>query len=659
MNRRQFCKAAGIKAMSAGVWVTAVQAAHPATKLCEPEPTKVGSEVTFQGPFGIAVRADGSFYVAEIQGRRIAKFDSQGELIGYIRHIPGYGDLQGPFDVDCTADGRLFIADTRGNTILKLDHNEKLIGTIGSGRPSGQPGEFLEPHSVAANEAFERIYVADTLNYRIQIFDMEGRLLKVSGKPGLTGPDTYRYAVGIASDDRGYVYALNQYGGFINVYTPDGRDFVRLIGAPGYEPGQLNAAYSLTIHRGHIYVADTRNSRIQKFTLEGKLVQVFGRSEGDGTDQFNNPSGIGVDAQGNLYVADWMNSRIVKLDPKGTFLRQWGGPQISYEYRPPKIYERSPCRGPITIATYSDITKAGIDSAAQAGVDWIYASLGFDNRADKNDITAQSWNIKEQVDYARRKGVKTAISVAVYPMGAKEQKWLAQPELYMRKRGQTEPDFVALSYFFPEVRSWKARHIAEQTKRAGIDGIMLDYCRYPDFLYGYELAMIDAYKRETGIDAMTLDPQDDEWIKFRAKYITMFVTELRYELAQLDWPVEISVYGGPDWKASLKTVMRSWYDWVSMGIIDKLSLGLYSRDFESFYEGIRKAKMDCPEHIKVGIMVACWGGNLNSPALMKKAAEVSFAADADEFAVFRGDALNSLNLWGTLKDIGQKYKILL
>ena len=58
-----------------------------------------------------------------------------------------------------------------------------------------------------------------------------------------------------------------------------------------------------------IYITDTNNHRIQKFTNEGLFISAFG-SEGEGDGQFIEPEGIDVDSQGNVYVADTGNFRI-------------------------------------------------------------------------------------------------------------------------------------------------------------------------------------------------------------------------------------------------------------------------------------------------------------------------------------------------------------
>ena len=612
------------------------------------------AEVTFREPFGIAVKADGSFYVAEIKGKRIARFDADGIYVGSIEHINGYGKLKGPFDVALAPSGNLYIADTLGHSVLKLDSAGNLILKLGTGEPATEAGSFNEPHSVAVNENLNRIYVADTHNNRIQLFDMQGQILAVMGQADRKGAGTYWFASGLDSDEKGNIYAMSLYGGFINVYDPAGK-LSSTIGKAGYGPGEFNAAYGLAFHKNTIWVADTRNSRLQHLSLQGDVLCMLGQLEGNGPNQFNNPSDLGFDAQDNIYVTDWKNDRVIKLDPDGRFIRSWGSPSADMSYQPPVKQQRDLCRGPLTVAVYGEIDKASVDQAAGAGVKTIYASLGFDNRADKNDQTGQEWDIAEQVDYAHHKGIRVVVSAAIYPLGAQNQLWKNKTEFYMWRKGSATPDNDALSYFFPQVRTWKAKHLAQQAIRNRVDGIMLDYIRYPNNLAGYEPAMVNAFKEQTGIDVNGIDPDNSQWLAFRAKYITLFISELRYELAQSGCPLELSAYVGTDWQQDLQTVARNWRDWVKMGIIDKICLGMYSRDFKSFYEGVQQAKLVCPDSIKIDLMVACWGGNLNNPELLKKGAEICFTAGADEFAIFRGDAIEQLNLWSAIGEITNQY----
>lgn len=105
---------------------------------------------------------------------------------------------------------------------------------------------------------------------------------------------------------------------------------VQVVGAPGNAPGRLNRPRDIAAAPdGSIYVVDTDNHRIQHFSASGESLQVWG-SFGDATigpaagGQFNQPWGIALGPDGSVYVADTWNHRVQKFTAEGEFLRMWG-----------------------------------------------------------------------------------------------------------------------------------------------------------------------------------------------------------------------------------------------------------------------------------------------------------------------------------------------
>jgi DNA-binding beta-propeller fold protein YncE len=116
----------------------------------------------------------------------------------------------------------------------------------------------------------------------------------------------------------------------------DKRDKSYAFGGQGSGQGQFNGPIAVAITRyaynsgstsdsanQRIYVADSKNNRIQKYDIGGNYILSWGES-GSGPGQFNTPLGIDIDYEGHIYVVDSGNNRIQVFDTLGNFVRMWG-----------------------------------------------------------------------------------------------------------------------------------------------------------------------------------------------------------------------------------------------------------------------------------------------------------------------------------------------
>ena len=107
-------------------------------------------------------------------------------------------------------------------------------------------------------------------------------------------------------------------------------------GGKGIAKGQFDSPAGIAVDQtGNVLVADTNNSRIEKFSPTGRFLSVLG-TKGNGQGQFRAPNGIAVDSTDNIYVADAVNHRVQKLAPDGTFIAELKGPEPGF-YGPRRI----------------------------------------------------------------------------------------------------------------------------------------------------------------------------------------------------------------------------------------------------------------------------------------------------------------------------------
>ncbi len=198
----------------------------------------------------------------------------------------------------------------------------RYVRTLGS---AGQgAGEFQMPLGLAIDEA-DRIYIADAGNNRVQVIDATGNYItEFGGRGWQTGEFDHPSDI-----------ALSFQRSYHHLYVADTRNnrvqycnFVDQIFYPlsqSIEDTLLDQPEGIGIGRnGEVYVVDTGNHRWIEFNVTGVPVVARG-SFGGGSEQLWNPTDLGVDTHGNVYVVDTGNHLIKKYDFSGNPIRAWGG----------------------------------------------------------------------------------------------------------------------------------------------------------------------------------------------------------------------------------------------------------------------------------------------------------------------------------------------
>jgi DNA-binding beta-propeller fold protein YncE len=138
-----------------------------------------------------------------------------------------------------------------------------------------------------------------------------------------TGPGQFDNPSGIAVDGNGNVYVIDTNNDRLQKFSESGV-FLQQWAGSGAEGGELSAPIGVAVDSaGFVYVLDRGNNRVQKYTGAGVLEDEWG-SAGNVEDLLFNPEGIAVDVADRVYVVDTGNRRVVKYTNEGAYLQEWG-----------------------------------------------------------------------------------------------------------------------------------------------------------------------------------------------------------------------------------------------------------------------------------------------------------------------------------------------
>ena len=212
--------------------------------------------------------------------------------------------------------GRVFVGDTAQRNVMVFDIPQQKFFVIGE----EDPGQLARPLGMDVDKD-GNLYVLDGTHRMVYVYDRDGRFLRNIGKP----EDLNRPAGLGVSADGSRVYAVD-IGGTSHdthrIQAYDGKTGERLseISKRGNQPGLVNLPRDVAVTAdGSLYVVDSGNFRVQKFSPDGKFISAFG-SIGRQGGQFSRPKEIALDKDENIYVVDAAFGNFQIFNPEGKLL---------------------------------------------------------------------------------------------------------------------------------------------------------------------------------------------------------------------------------------------------------------------------------------------------------------------------------------------------
>lgn len=268
----------------------------------------VGGQQSAEGlskPYGVAAY-QGRIYVSDTARRSVVVFDIPGQRFFMIGNDDNdqRGILAMPIGLDVDGKGNLYVVDASYKVVKVYDSNGKYLRSL------AQNAGFSRPSGIAVDAAGTRIYVVDiggvsSEEHKVRVFDAQtgGHLLDI-GKRG-TEPGDLNLPRDVSIGPDGLLYVVDGGNFRVQVYQPDGK-FLRVFGAIGRQGGQFSRPKEVAIGPdGNVYVVDSAFGNFQIFTPEGQLLLSVGsRSERDGLAKYMLPAGIAIDGDGRVYMAD-------------------------------------------------------------------------------------------------------------------------------------------------------------------------------------------------------------------------------------------------------------------------------------------------------------------------------------------------------------------
>lgn len=242
--------------------VSAIFIINPETR--DTEMIKNGQNASFNLIMGLAIDDTDRLFVSDSLARSILVFGPNHKPEAAIRE-----GLDVPAGLAIDTENRfLYVADIELDQILVYDVDTfkllRRIGTGGKEHTLSTPGDFAKPTGVAVDKE-GNLYVADMLNARVEIFDADGKFIRVFGKRG-DGPGYFAMPKGVAVDCDGHIWVTDSIQNRVQLYSQEGQLLMYMGATQGLLPGMFSGLQYITIDKNNrVFTSEVYPGRVQEF----------------------------------------------------------------------------------------------------------------------------------------------------------------------------------------------------------------------------------------------------------------------------------------------------------------------------------------------------------------------------------------------------------
>ncbi len=257
-------------------------------------------------PYGVAADSKGKIYIADEKVLAVFVYNPED---GKVELIKNGQQARFKLITGLTLDDAdtLFVSDSALGHVLVFDKDHRAQASISQGMQS--------PGGMAVDNENRLLYVADSELDQVLVFDADPpykllrKIGKQSGKHDLTTNGDFSRPTNVAVDKDGNVYVTDTFNNRVEIFDADGT-FIRTFGKAGDGPGYFARPKGIAIDAdGHIWVADSVQDRVQVFTPEGQLLIWMG-GHGLLPGQFSTLAGVAIDQNNRVLTSEQYPGRV-------------------------------------------------------------------------------------------------------------------------------------------------------------------------------------------------------------------------------------------------------------------------------------------------------------------------------------------------------------